>query len=156
MKVFTYILLGFFLTFILTHSAYADSGSIVNVYQSSTSNSSITSNSSSHCTIHTESNGNVQDYNSDNCNDVHISNGGSTVNINNNADTGNNAITLFPTRTPFFKAFPTIVTPTIPPTPTIKIHKEQIKEFHKKIQQQKNFIENLQTWMKNFFSNFHF
>lgn len=155
MKTFPYILLGIFLIFIVTANAYADT-SVVNVQSTVNSSSTTTSNSSSHCTIHTESNGNVQDYNSDDCNNVHITNGGSSVNINNNTNSTNDPITPLPTIPPIYKTFPTIVTPTMPPTPTIKIHEEQIKEFHKALQQQKNFIENFQTWIKSFFASLHF
>lgn len=155
MKVFTYILLGIFLTFLVTVSAYADSSSTTTIINNSSNNQSSSSNC--HTSIHMETNGQVQDYNSDNCGNVNMqsNNGNNSVRISNNSNSNNN-ITPFPTQPPVFKALPTIVTSTMPPTPTLAIHKEQIKDFHKKLIQQKNFIDKLRTWIQSFFAAFHF
>src|SRR5438105_1447008 len=106
MKNTAYILLAFSTSSLFAQQSYADTsvfisgnaeGSHSNVNVQNEIHSSTTQNSTSntHTSVHIETNGNVQDYNSDNPDDVHIqsNDGNAKVNITNNM---NNNITISP------------------------------------------------------------
>ena len=157
----------FFLLFLLffpISAIYADSSvTIINNTSGSNTTSNITSQSSSstyhsssqNCHTHVVTNG--QAYDSDNCDDVHIQNGGSTVNISNNAG---NSVTQPPI--PTVSNMPTISITPPDINPTIGAEEQKIKEKlasiaakTKEVQaQHENFFQRFEKMIKQFFAHF--
>jgi len=148
---FTIVIAAIFLISGVANQAFAD-----------TSETHITT-TSSRCqtSVHMETNGQAQDYNSSNCGDnVHLQsgNGNSTVNITNDV---NSNITITPPPLPTTPPLPTVPPlPTISITPpdislTIAAEKQKIKEKSDKAKAE-NLLRKIEDIIKNFFSNFHF
>src|SRR5207237_3906667 len=114
MKFPTYILLALLYPFIVT-AAFADSSSTTIINNNSSTNTQ-SSSSSCHTTVKTNVNGKEQDITKDDCGNVDIENGGTSVNVTNNS--GNNSSDIqspteppIPTHPTFYKYLPTIITP---------------------------------------------
>jgi|SRR5579859_4899437 len=129
----------------------ADSSSSVTVNNSVNSSSHTDSTSNCHTTVHMETNGKEQNYESGDCGDVHIqsNNGDSTINVTNKS----NANTI--TSTPTIILYSTV-------TPTEIMNKEKVKQQkdrakvkineQKKQIQKNNFLEEMQVLLKKIFS----
>jgi hypothetical protein len=146
MKNTTIFLILFIALVSLTAQSYADSSVSVNTVV--TSSSSTTSNSDCQTSVHIETNGQVQDYNSSDCNnvDVQSNNGNSTVHMTNN--TGSNSL---PPTSAVFKHMTTVITPDIS-REIQKIH-QQIQKAKEKMKaqtkQQETMLQKIQAFLKN-------
>jgi hypothetical protein len=120
----------------------------VSVHSSVNSSNTNTSTSNSHTTIHMETNGKVQDYDSDNPGNVHMQSddGNTTVNVTTN--TGNNTIVI--SSAPKHQISPTN-NPSLTPTAAIDKQKSHENKKMNMYKQQENFLLKMQALLKKFF-----
>lgn len=170
MKIAAYIFLIFFIaSFFAAQDSYATTtvhitsngsgaDSNVNIQNSVNSSSYSSSSSNSHTTVHMETNGKVQDYNSDNAGEVHMQSddGNAKVDITNNAQ---NPVTI---TQPTIPDEPSItISPTIP-VPNIDQQKilQQLEKTKAKIEEKKkqvqiqheNILQRIEGLIKRLFS----
>jgi cytoskeletal protein RodZ len=122
--------------------------STINTQIHTSSTTSTKSTGGCHTKIHTDSNGKVQDYESDDCGSVTIHNDGTNVAVNTN--TNNNSEP---------KATPTVTTkPTLTPTPVEKQSLEAAK-MDKKMSaikvKQRDFFKQIGDFIINLFAKLH-